>query len=352
MILENLIRRKGRTLLAVLGISIGVAAIIGLGALTEGLQAGYGSVLTGSEADLVLRDADSLDLLLSSIDEEVGKELLVMPEVAAVSGMIQGLVQAESSLYFFVFGYPEDSFALDRFQIIDGYPLYSREADAMRGKPIILGSVAAESYNVGVGGSIRIGETAYRVVGIYETGEAFEDGGASLRLTDAQLLLGMNKKVSVYYIQLTDPSLASRLITRVERKYPDLMISTADNMAQESSITDLIKIMVRVVGGLAILIGGVAMSNAQLMAVFERTREIGVLRAVGWRRSRVLIMMLAESVLIGILGGIVGVGLAWLMLALNQEALSAFGATTEISIGLLIEALIMVFFLGILGENI
>jgi len=96
MIYKNLSRRKGRTILAVLGVSIGVAAIIGLGALTEGLQAGYESVLTGSEADLVLRDADSFDLLVSSIDEEVGKELLGMQEVSAISGIIQGLVQAES----------------------------------------------------------------------------------------------------------------------------------------------------------------------------------------------------------------------------------------------------------------
>ena len=167
MIYKNLIHRKGRTILAVLGISIGVAAIIGLGALTDGLQAGDGSVLTGSEADLVLRDADTIDLLLSSIDEEVGQELLVMPEVSAISGMIQGLVQTESSLYFFVFGYPEGSFALERFQLIDGFPLYSRDANELRGKPIMLGSVAAESYNVGVGESLRVGETVYRLVGIY-----------------------------------------------------------------------------------------------------------------------------------------------------------------------------------------
>jgi ABC-type antimicrobial peptide transport system permease subunit len=349
MIYKNLIHRKGRTLLAVLGISIGVAAIIGLGALTEGLQAGYGSVLTGSQADLVLRDAETIDMLVSSIDEEVGQELSLMPEVSAVSGMIQGLVQAESALYFFLFGYPEGSFALDRFQLIDGFPLYSREANEMGGKPIMLGSVAAESYNVGVRGSLRIGETAYRVVGIYETGEAFEDGGAIIRLADAQILLGMNHKVSAYYLQIKDPSLADRLITRVERKHPDLLISSAENMSDESSITDLIKIMVSVVGGLAILIGGVAMTNAQLMAVFERTREIGVLRAVGWSRIRVMTMILRESVLIGILGGVVGMGLAWLMLATNQEAFSAFGATTKISSALLLRALVMVFFLGIIG---
>ena len=63
-------------MLAVLGIGIGVATIIGLGALTDGLQAGYGAVLTGSKADLVLRDADAIDLAVSSIDEDIGRKLL------------------------------------------------------------------------------------------------------------------------------------------------------------------------------------------------------------------------------------------------------------------------------------
>jgi ABC-type antimicrobial peptide transport system permease subunit len=126
MILKNLMRRRGRTMLAVLGVSIGVAAIVGLGALTDGLQAGYRAVLTASEADLVLKDADALDLAVSSVDEDIGLKLLAMPGVSGVSGLIQGLVQAESSLYFFVFGYPEGSFALERFQIVEGAPLYSQ----------------------------------------------------------------------------------------------------------------------------------------------------------------------------------------------------------------------------------
>ncbi|MBN1265006.1 MAG: ABC transporter permease [Anaerolineales bacterium] len=349
ILLKNLVQRKGRTLLAVLGISIGVAAITGLGTLTDSLQQGYSSVLAGSEADFILRDADSLDMLLSSIDEDIGDKLEQMPEVAAVSGMVQGLVQAESSLYFFVFGYPEGSFSLDRFQIIDGFQLYSREAQELRGNPILLGSAASESYNTGVGDSLRIGETSYRVVGIYETGEAFEDGGAVLQLEDAQNLVGLSHKVSVFYIQISDPALADRLVARVERAFPNLLISTADRMEDESSITDILNIMVGVVGGLVILLGAVVMTNAQLMAVMERTREIGVLRAVGWSRVRIVLMILGESITTGVLGCAVGIGLAWLMLTLNRRALSTFGSAAAISPDMVGKALLLVFFLGILG---
>ncbi len=349
MILKNLIRRKGRTTLAVLGVGIGVATIVCLGTLIDGLQAGYHTVLTGCEADLILKDADAPDLALGSLDEDIGENLRVMPGVSAVSSMIQGLVQAESSLYFFLFSFPEGSFALERFQVVEGVSLYSHAADDLPGKPIILGSAAAEAYHADVGGSIRIGETAFRVVGIYETGEAFEDGGAVLRLDNAQDLLGMQHEVSAYYIQVKDPSSIDRLKTRIARQYPELLISTAEDVTGESGLLSMLKILMGVVSGLTILIGGLAMTNAQLMAVFERTREIGVLRALGWSRVRILLMILGESLLIGVMGGIVGTCLALLILSTNQEALSAFGARMIIPPQLLLRAFILVFCLGVIG---
>ncbi len=144
MILKNLFRRKVRTLLTVLGISIGVAAIVGLGALANGLEAGYNSIISGSQADLILSQQDAIDLSTSTVEASIGNELAAMSEVSAVSGMLQGFVQAESIPYFFVYGYPEKSFALERFQIVDGVSLDSHEAQKLRGKPVLLGSAAAE----------------------------------------------------------------------------------------------------------------------------------------------------------------------------------------------------------------
>ena len=103
MIWKNITRRKGRTFLTVLGIALGVAAIVGLGALAEGMEAGYSSMLSGSQADLVISQPNSFDISLSSVAESVGTRLRVMPEVSAVSGMMQGFVPAEEFPYFFIF---------------------------------------------------------------------------------------------------------------------------------------------------------------------------------------------------------------------------------------------------------
>jgi ABC-type antimicrobial peptide transport system permease subunit len=329
MIFKNLLRRKGRTFLTVLGISIGVAAIVALGALADGVQAGYDSFLTGSKADLILSQAEAMDVSMSSIDESIGLELAAMSEVAEVSAMMQGMAQTEGVPYFFVFGYPEDSFALGRFKIIDGVGLDEPAAQRMRGKPLILGATAAEIMEKSPGDTIHLIDSLYRIVGIYETGQTMEDSGALIGLNDAQELLGKQRKANIFYIQLKDPALADRVITRAERRWSDLSLSSSEAYADKQILGPAMQGYVWGIAGLAIIIGGVTMMNSQLMAVMERTREIGVLRSVGWNKWRIMRLILGESLVVGILGGIIGFFLGWLMLVVTSDFTSFFGATVE-----------------------
>jgi len=350
MILKNLFRRKIRTLLTVLAISIGVAAIIGLGVMADGLEVGYTSMLTGTKADLVISQPDAYDISLSSLDEAIGAELVTMPEVEAVSGMLQGWASAENEPFFFVFGYPEDSFVLDRFQVIEGVHLNSRAARTPRGKPMLLGSAAAEVLGKQAGDSMRMSGSVFRIVGVYQTGDAFEDSGAVLRLEDAQELIGKSRQVSLFYIRLKDPDLREQFVRRVERKFSDLQLSGIDEFADKQIMQDMLEGFVWVIGGLAIVIGGVGMMNAQLMAVFERTREIGVLRAIGWSSRRVMLMILGEAILVSLAGGLLGLAIGWGLLYLLSSEMVVLGlVSTDVRPGLLLQAFVVVFLLGITG---
>ncbi len=350
MIFKNLLRRKGRTILTALGIAIGVAAIVGLGALANGLAAGYDSFLTGSKADLILSQPDAFDVSMSTVDESVSQEIDDMSEVLAASGMLEGMVQAEQIPLFFVFGYPEDSFILGRFNIIEGAGLDSREVLHTRGKPMLLGSGSAEALNKQVGDTLRIQDRVFRIVGIYETGATLEDNGAVLPLRDAQELLGRLRQVSIVYIQLKDASLQDRVQSRVERRWPDLSLSTTDDFADKQMMGDIMKAFVWVIAGLAIVIGGVGMMNAQLMAVVERTHEIGVLRSVGWKRGRIMRMILGESMIVGLIGGIVGIALGWFLIAYFEEFAGFFGASrSSVTPEIIQKALLTVMVLGFVG---
>lgn len=350
MVLRNLIRRKGRTTLTALGVAIGVAAIVVLGAFARGLKAGYGAMMAGSRADLVLSRPSSFDISLSSVDEEVGEALAAMPEVEAVAGMLQGMVQAEGNPYFFVFGYSEGSFTLSRFALTEGSGLYSREAQRARGKPILLGSAAAETMKKRPGDTVRVMGGVYRVVGLYQTGSAFEDSGALLRLEDAQDLLNKPRQVSLYYVRLSDPGMHPRLQEKATRLWPELSLSDAAGFADKQLMGDATEALVWVIAGLAIVIGGVGMVNAQLMSVFERTREIGVLRAVGWSGRRVLAMVLSETLAVSGAGGLLGTGLGYGLLVLITRVTSIYGVSTaNVGADLLLQATGVVLVLGLVG---
>ena len=350
MVIKNLSRRKVRTLLTMLGVSIGVAAIVALGALANGLAEGYNSIITGSKADLILGQQDAIDLSTSTVPDSIGKELVAMPEVSAVSGMLQGFVQAESVPYFFVYGYPKDSFALERFRILHGVGLDSPETKKSRGKPALLGASAAEAMDKQVGDTLRMMDKPFRVIGIYETGDTLEDNGAVLLQEDAQDLLGRPRVVSLYYIQLDEPGLGERLKQRVERRWPNLTLNTTAEYADQQVTTDILQSYVWTIAGLAILIGGVGMMNSQLMAVVERTREIGVLRAVGWSKRRVLWMILMESMVVCLVGGILGIGVAWLLISTFSEFAGFFGSSTgSVTTQLLWQAFMVVLVMGLLA---
>lgn len=347
MILKNLLRRKTRTLLTVLGISIGVAAMILLGTLAEGLDIGYTAMLTGSEADLVLSQPQSFDVGYSSVDQAAGEALAAMPEVAEVAGFLQGYTQAEGIPFFIVFAHTPDSFVLDRYHVIEGQSDLGLAGGRSRGKPIMIGSAAKEALGKSVGDTLRITGATYRIAGVYETGDALEDSGALLELEEAQALLGKPRQLSLFYIRLKDPQLADRLIQRVARRWPDLELSGAEEFADRQLLVDMMDAYVWVIGGLAIVIGGVGMMNAQLMAVVERTREIGLLRAVGWSSRRVLLMILGESLAVGLAGAALGLGVSVLTLYALEEWALFFGAV--LSPGLVLQALAVALTLGVVG---
>ena len=280
MFIKNLLRRKIRTLLTVMGIAIGVAAIVALGALSDGLGAGYGSMLQGSKADLVLSQPNAMDISYSSVDEEIGKQLEAAPEVSEISGMVQGFTEAEDQPFFFVFGYPSNSFVLPRFRIKTGAGLDSHEAITAHGKPVLLGSAASEVLDKSVGDTLRLTGSIYRIIGIYETGDAFEDSGAVMGLKDAQELLGRQRQVSLYYIRLKEPSMQERFLTRVERQWPDFSVSGIKDFAEKQSMVEMMEAFVWVIGSLAIVMAaGLTRSACPcLCAAYYRA-----LRAQGWR---------------------------------------------------------------------
>jgi ABC-type antimicrobial peptide transport system permease subunit len=351
MVFANLFRRKGRTILTMLGIGIGVAAIVALGAAAQGVRAGFGALMKGSQADVVLSRAGSLNVMMNSIDEAIADELRAWHEVADVDGILFTNAVLGDGAYVFMFGHDPDGFAIEHFRVVEGQALSDAQgARRVRGEPMLLGARAAENLDKRVGDTLRIGGTAFRVAGIYETGDGFEDSGVVISLAAAQAHSVQPRRVSMLYVQLRNPSDVDRLRARLERRYDDLSISTASGFTSQEMFFQLLEGIAMAVAGLATVIGGVVMTNTLFMSVYERTREIGLLRAVGWRRRQVLALILGESLTLAWLGGLVGAALGLGAVYAVSRSASLLGILgMQLTPGIFIRALVTVTLLGLVG---
>jgi hypothetical protein len=140
----------------------------------------------------------------------------------------------------------------------------------------------------------------------FETGNGFEDGGVVVSISDAQKLLQKSRQVSAIQVKLQDTQQVDRARARLEQAFPRLIVSQSSQVANQQQIIDVLRGVALGISLLAIIIGGVVMTNTVMMGVFERVHEIGTLRALGWSRRRVLSMVLGESMLLGAAGGALG----------------------------------------------
>jgi ABC-type antimicrobial peptide transport system permease subunit len=343
MVFRNLWRRKARSLLTMFGIGIGVAAVIALGAMAEGLADGYAAFAGGSGADLLVTKSDAGDLTLSTVDEMVGERIAQLADVRNVSGVIFNMVQLEKIPYFIIGGYDPDEVAIQHFKIVDGQPL-------SRDKEIILGRQAADNLKKSVGDTIRLYETPFRIVGIYETGQSFEDGGGVISLSDAQAIFKKPRQVTFFEVQLRDLTRLDAVKTRIEQLFNDLSVSEASDVADEQVTVQSMRAMAWGIGLIAVLIGGLGMMNTMVMSVFEQTREIGVLRAVGWRKGHVLRLIMNQSLVLSALGGLlgIGIGLGLVWLINRTPAISSY-APGVVKPQLLIQGMVVALVLGTVG---
>ena len=343
MILKNLTRRSVRSGLTLLGIAIGVAAVVALGSIAEGISTNFALVVGGGSNDLLITQAGAMDPAFSSIDETVGERLLAVPGVDRVEPGVYTWVTTPGLPFFLLFGYEIGSTAMDHYRIVEGKPVSGPGQ-------MVVGRRATESIDISVGDNLRIHGTPFRVVGIYETGQGIEESGGVVTLQDAQTAAQFERKVSLYEIGLRRGDSAGAAIERIESLDLELKVSKTSERESNQQYEQMMQGFAWGIAAIAIFIGGLGMMNSMVMSVLERTREIGTLRALGWSRWRVLWVILGESMALSAVGGVVGVlmgiGLAKLAGAVPGMGALLQGAFTP---AIILQGLATALVLGLVG---
>ena len=303
--LKNLARRKIRTGLTVLGVGLGVAAVVALVSIAQGMRGQLDSVFTGSDAHLVLTRKGAADPFTSFLDDDLVPELRASPLLEEVHPFLLGAAQIPRNPFFFTFGVTRGSTFLQGIQVVDGVALF----DAPRPeRAILLGRKAAESLEHGVGDMFELVGEDYEVVGIFESAIPFVDFGGILDFPNAQEETGLEGKLTAAMVRVNgfDPARLAEHEAAVEAAFPGCEASDPGRFTQSFDEFELLEEATLLLSLLGMFIGGFGVMNTMLMSVFERTREIGVLQAIGWGKGRILSMVVTEAALVCAAGGVFG----------------------------------------------
>ncbi|MFN2203975.1 MAG: ABC transporter permease [Caldilineaceae bacterium] len=342
MIAKNLLRRGTRSLLTVFGIAIGVAAVVALGSMANGMASNYGNTL-GLSNDLLVTQANSFDVAYSNLDQDLGQRIQAIPDVQNVDAGVFGWIAVGNTPFFLVYGYEPGSVAMEHYRIVEGKPVTGP-------KQVAIGRRAADSLDKHIDDTIRMNGVPYRIVGIYETGQGMEESGGAVTLDDAQEITQKHRKVSLFQVGLRPGADIDQVKERISNLDEHITVSVASDYDSGEQWTSILKGMAWAIAAIAVLIGGLGMMSAMVMSVMERTREIGTLRAVGWSRRQVLRLILGEAVGLSLVGGVAGVGLGLLM-AWLAGMVPGVGAFLEgsFSAGIVIQGLVTALALGVVG---
>jgi putative ABC transport system permease protein len=360
LVVKNPFRNKTRSALAIVGIAIGIMVIVALGMVTGGLKTSTQSTLKAGAAEITVVQAGSNSFGSGgTLNESLAGDLLNITGVKATTGILRATNTSSTATV----SNSSQSFGPEGISItgIDAGKLSLIGIDSVNGtafgntstNEVIIGKTFAEAQNMSVGSTINLYGKDFNVVGTYETGNFITDAGIMMPLSTLQNQTGNDNKISNVLVKVTDNANVTTVSDAINNAYPNQLTTTtaeaaASRINEGLSFIDTASWAISL---LAIFIGAVGVINTMIMSVYERTREIGVLKAVGWTDRRILAMILGESVVLTLIAFVVGTIIA----VVGVEVLLNYGSSVggvikpSFAIDIFLRAFGIAFLVGIIG---
>ncbi len=345
---HNLWRRRLRTLLTLCGIGMAIGAFVGLVGFSNAFEDAWLRIYSGSGTDIaVIRQT----FLNTSLDESAGATLKSLPLVAQETPVIFNLMDLTTDVNALVYGWKADSYEFGSLQILSGRPFNDGHPEVM------LGDLLADDLKKKVGETLEIQNSSYTVCAIYHGGSGLQADAVIMPLDQLQELSSLQGKVTTFDVRLrpapageSHEHYLKRAQEQIEAALPGLRAVPAAERAHNNQFVQLAHASAWGTSSIALLIGILGIANTMAMSVYERTREIGIFRALGWNRWQVLILIQLEAAILGLCGGFFGIAFGWsalhLLAALPQTASIV---STSLPLHLLTEALGIALLAGLIA---
>lgn len=304
---SNLLRRPARSLLTLAAIALGIAAIVALTSIAWGFEAGWQKANDARGTDLIVTRLASRNTLPAAFPEHPAADLLAaQPGVQAVAGLLsEMLTVTPDGPPVFVFGWAHGSYLWAHLRLAEG-----RWPEDAAARDVVVGVLATEVLGRSVGQTLDIEGETFRIVGTFESPAMMENGAVIMSLHNARHISDKPGKVNILNLKLapgTGMTEAEAIQSVVRDKLPGFMAITSTELVQQNAVVKLSKAMSGATILIASLVGALVVFNTMLMSVSERTREVGLLLALGWHKRTVVRLIVSESILLALGGGLLGI---------------------------------------------
>jgi len=318
ILFDGLRRRKIRSALAIIGIAIAAASLYSLVALKEGYESGMRSEIESMGAQIIAVAKgcpyEAVAVIMiggqvpATLPAEVTGEIAKIPNVASASPNVYGAYKY-LGLSHPIIGIEHAELALKPWWKIKGqFPANEGE--------IVLGSVEAavfaeksgEFKNIGDALTVEAGgkKVSLKVVGILDTTGSKDDYSTFTTLVTAQKLLNLEGRVVTVNVRVNDIAKIPDTIAAIEKIADVQAVTVAQVMGTIQNLVKAAQTMLLTVMVIALIIGGIGTMNTMMMSIFERTREIGLMKAIGASQTQIFTLFFTEGLAISLIGGLLG----------------------------------------------
>jgi putative ABC transport system permease protein len=358
-IFRNVFRRPVRSTLTITGMAVAVTAVVALVGLSNGFQRSMLQQYVDRGISLIVTRNEA-SVAAATMPEKVASDIKGLPGVVETCpGLLSfNPIDELGSDPMIIQGWAEGNYMFTQLKPVEGEILSAKNHGQ---KAVVVGDELARLKSIKIGSTLSIGGDGdkYQVVGIFKSSADMESTMVIMFLTDAQQAFGHAHQITGCTVKLKDNGSENvqRVANAIETRIADenalkgkLRAKAPMDFIRQNNMMSFAQGFAWAVSIIALVIGGIGVLNTMFMSVFERTREIGILRAIGWRPRRVMKMILLESVALSIGAGIVGT-------LLGLGAISLFGLVpvlagavhAAISPDIIIKGFLIAVLVGVIG---
>lgn len=362
LLLKNLLRRKFRSGLTCIGFAVAVGTTVALIGVSESFERVWLKSMTSRGFDIIVTEAGKPDQQTSSLPESFEKPISQVPGVETVApSMVEAIdyFDGVSSINIIIQGWEPHSVMMD--DLLDRTE--GRWFDEGEARVVVLGKQLANGLKKKVGETMDIQGTEFQVIGIYQSTIVYENGALVMPLEEMQKMMFREGEVTAFAVVLDEQmKLSEDKVQAAAERLNELTLETpsgyktslsampAKDFVSNSLYIKIAHAMAWVTSAIAVVVGSIGVLNTMIMSVVERVREISILRAIGWKKWRVVRMVLGEALVLSLVGAALGIGGAILLVKWLTTLPAAAGFIEgSIAPSVLLQGVLLAVIVGVLG---